>query len=177
MTERFRRPQFAGRLGLRCGVSPRQTQSNDIASRYPRLVGKNPTTASGPPPLIKGGEWLPCEGELSAKMTERFRRPQFAGRLGLRCGVSPRQTQSNDIASRYPRLVGKNPTTASGPPPLIKGGEWLPCEGELSAKLTEGFLQRPVSHIPKLVNVAWFCEQRPAACGLRTAGAFGAHHA
>ena len=85
--------------------------------------------------------------ELSAKLTERFRRPQFAGRLRFRCGVPPRQTQTDNIASSNPRLVGKNPTTASGPPPLIKGGEWLLCEGELSAKLTEGFLQRPVSYI------------------------------
>ena len=106
----------------------------------------------------------PLIGELSAKLTERFRRPQFAGRLGLRCGVPPRQTQSDNIASSSPRLVGKNPTTASGPPPLIKGGEWLPCEGELSAKLTEGFLQRPVSYISN-----WSMWHGFTTGGLRTA--------
>ena len=34
------------------------------------------------------------------------------------------------------------------PPPLRwRGFEWLPCEGELSAKLTEGFFQRCVSEL------------------------------
>ena len=50
-----RRPQFAGRLGLRCGVPPRQTQTDNIASSNPRLVEENPSTASGPPPLRRGG--------------------------------------------------------------------------------------------------------------------------
>ena len=33
-----RRSQFAGRLGIRCGVPPRQTQVDNIASSNPQRV-------------------------------------------------------------------------------------------------------------------------------------------
>ena len=35
----------AGRLGIRCGVPPRQTQVDNIASSNPRLVKNAPTRA------------------------------------------------------------------------------------------------------------------------------------
>ena len=50
-----RRPFIVHRRRFRCGVPPRLTRTDNIASSNPRLVEENPSTASGPPPLRRGG--------------------------------------------------------------------------------------------------------------------------
>ena len=59
---------------------------------------------------------------------------QAAGRLGLRCGVPPRQTQTDNIVSSNPRLVEENPSTASGPPPLRRAA-YVPTGAIVGAAL------------------------------------------
>ena len=111
------------------------------------------------------------------------------GRLGLRCGIPPRQTQNDNDASGNPQRVAGAPRgrpyrcgITYHDPRLVKknaptGARMAPLIGELSAKLTERFLQRPVVHT--LIRSTWHGfangEQRPAVylgtqmplCGVR----------
>ena len=105
------------------------------------------------------------------------RRPFIVHRRRFRCGVPPRLTRTDNIASSTPRLVEENPSTASGPPLLRRGGlrpnrghrrgRPLTSQTAFGGQLPyEGSLGRPAVNNGEntcQVNVAWFCDRRPAA--------------
>ena len=109
------------------------------------------------------------------------RRPFIVHRRRFRCGVPPRLTRTDNIASSTPRLVEENPSTASGPPLLRRGGlrpnrghrrgRPLTSQTAFGGQLPyEGSLGRPAVNNGEntcQVNVAWFCDRRTAACELR----------
>ena len=104
------------------------------------------------------------------------RRPFIVHRRRFRCGVPPRLTRTDNIASSTPRLVEENPSTASGPPPLRRGGlrpnrghrrgRPLTSQTAFGGQLPyEGSLGRPAVNNGEntcQVNVAWFCDRRTA---------------
>ena len=124
-------------------------------------------------------KWLPLMESIVGAAQRAARRSPVAARLGLRCGVPPRQTQNDNDASGNPQRVAGAPRGRSyrcgityHDPRFVKnaptGARMALLIGELSAKLTERFLQRPVVHT--LIRSTWHGfangEQRPATVRL-----------
>ena len=114
-----RSSQAAGRLGFRCGVPPRQTQTDNDASGSPQRVAvRLDRTALRPRNQAMKNYAAICRGRRgrpgrrpavrfgfkphSGIMTGFYERRLF---LGFRCGVPPRQTQTDNDASGNPQRV------------------------------------------------------------------------
>ena len=135
-----RSSQAAGRLGFRCGVPPRQTQTDNDASGNPQRVAGRLT---GRPlrhrnQAMKNYAAICCgrRGRPGRRSAARFGFKPHSGImagfyerrpfLGFRCGVPPRQTQTDNDASGNPQRVAvrldRTSPTASQP-----GDTWKRC--------------------------------------------------
>ena len=103
--------QAAGRLGIGCGVPPRQTQVDNIASSNPRLVKATSQSAELPAPLI----WEPKPPILGPFWPVRCRPTRGARRLPKRTAVARRPAVNPVNPGEVARRAGEVAVLSSSP--------------------------------------------------------------